>query len=108
MVNPIISGVKSRAHACVARLAKLAHDKINTVETICEGVKTKRRERPSDKLGAGVIGDITGLISKGADALGMGIKKKRRRKKGHGIVSTLAKSAAKAIAPDVVDAASIK
>jgi hypothetical protein len=78
MINPIISGVKSRAHSGVARLAKMAHDKINTVQPIGEGIK-KKRGRPSKQSGAGFIGDIAGLIGKGADSLGLGLKKRGRK-----------------------------
>lgn len=108
MINPIIKGVKSRAHAGVNKLASMAHSKIDTVEPIGQGLK-KRRGRPR-KTGSGLIGDISGLISKGADVLGVGLKKRGRKpgvkKVGKGIISSLAKTAAKALAPVVVDAAS--
>ena len=105
VVNPAIKFGKAKAHAGVAKLAKMAYDKINTVETIGEGVK-KRRGRPR-KVGAGVVSDIANLISQGASSLGLGLKKKRKgTKKGKGILSSIVKSVAKAAAPMVVDAAS--
>ena len=107
IVNPVIRGVKSRAHSGVNKLASMAHSKIDTVEPIGEGLR-KRRGRPR-KTGAGFVGDIAGLISKGADALGVGLKKRGRKpgpKKGKGMLSNIVKSVAKAAAPIVVDAAS--
>ena len=76
MINPIIRGVKSRAHAGVNKLAKMAHEKIDTVQPIGQGLK-KRRGRPR-KTGSGVVSDIANLISKGAESLGVGLKKKKR------------------------------
>jgi len=107
VVNPAIKYGKAKAHAGVAKLAKMAHQKIDTIEPIGGAIK-KRRGRPR-KVGAGVVSDIAGLISKGADSLGLGIKRRGRKpgpKKGKGILTSLAKAAAKAAAPLVVDAAS--
>ena len=108
VVNRAIKFGKAKAHAGVARLAKMAHEKIDTVQPIGQGLK-KRRGRPR-KTGSGLVGDISGLISKGADVLGIGLKKRGRKpgpkKVGKGIISSLAKTASKALAPVVVDAAS--
>jgi hypothetical protein len=109
VVNPAIKYGKAKAHAAVAHVAKLAHNKIDTVQPIGEGLKKKRRGRPR-KIGAGFVGDLAGLISQGADALGVGLKKRGRKpgpkKAGKGILTNIAKSVAKAAAPMVVDAAS--
>jgi hypothetical protein len=87
----------------------MAHSKIDSVEPIGEGLR-KHRGRPC-KTGAGFVGDIAGLISKGADALAVGLKKHGRKpgpKKGKGIIGSLAKTAAKALAPVVVASSFVK
>ena len=108
VVNPAIKYGKAKAHAGVAHLAKMAHEKIDTVQPIGQGIK--KRGRPRKTAGAGFVGDIAGLISKGANALGVGLKKRGRKpgpkKSGKGILSNIAKSVAKAAAPVAIDAAS--
>ena len=41
VVNPAIKFGKAKAHAGVARLAKMAHEKIDTVQPIGQGLKKK-------------------------------------------------------------------
>ena len=67
--------------------------------------------RPSKK-GAGILGDIIGMINPTigtvAKTVGLGVKKTRkpRSKKGKGLLTNLAKSGMKALAPVLIDAAS--
>ncbi len=75
------------------------------------GAKKRRRGRPSKK-GKGFLGDVLGFINPTigavAKTVGLGVKKTRkpRAKKGKGIMSDLAKSGVKALAPVLIDAAS--
>ena len=70
----------------------------------------RRRGRP--KKGSGLLGDVLGMINPTigvvAKTVGLGVKKTRkpRTRKGKGIVSDLAKSGLKALAPVLIDAAS--
>ena len=82
LINPIISSVKSGASKGVAKLAKAAQDKIETNINTIEG--------------EGLIGDaLKGLITMS----GVGAKKRKPRK-GKGILGSLVK----AVAPSIIDA----
>ena len=87
------------------------HNKINEIPELSgEGVKKRRRGRP--RKGAGILGDIIGMIHPTigtvAKTIGLGVKKTRkpRSKKGKGLLSDIAKSGVKALAPVLIDAAS--
>lgn len=88
------SGVKSLARQHGRKLIDLAHSKaVSALEkhTAGSGIK-KKRGRPR-KTGKGVLSDVLGLISKGTNALGLGIKKRGRPcKSGKGLMTDLAKA----------------
>ena len=107
---PIIKAVKSAGHKGLQKATSSLHGKINLIPELSgEGVK-RRRGRP--KKGSGLLGDVLGMINPTigvvAKTVGLGVKKTRkpRTRKGKGIVSDLAKSGLKALAPVLIDAAS--
>lgn len=114
IINPVIKAVKSAGHRGLQKVATSLHNKINEIPELSgEGVKKRRRGRP--KKGAGILGDIIGMINPTigtvAKTVGLGVKKTRkprkpRAKKGKGLLSDLAKSGVKALAPVLIDAAS--
>lgn len=114
LINPIIKAVKSAGHKGLQRATSSLHGKINSIPELSgEGVK-RRRGRP--KKGTGLFGDVLGMINPTigtvAKTIGLGVKarkpraKKPRAKKGKGVVSDIAKSGVKALAPMLIDAAS--
>ena len=134
LINPIIGRVRGTAKRGVSKLANKANETIDKYITDVEGGALfpagsgggalfpagygnglkKKRGRP--KKGEGIIGDaLKGLIGMSGlgvkpktlkDVLGKPEAKKRgRKKKGEGI-GALAKLAAKALAPLVIDTAS--
>ena len=113
LINPIATkAVKSSGHKGLQKIATSLHNKINSIPELSgEGVKKRRRGRPSKK-GEGIFGDVLGMINPTigtvAKAVGLGIKKTRkpRTKKGKGVISDMAKSGLKALAPVLIDAAS--
>ena len=112
LINPIIKAVKSSGHKGLQKIATSLHNKINDIPELSgEGVKKRRRGRPSKK-GAGIFGDVLGMINPTigavAKTVGLGVKKPRkpRTKKGKGVLSDMAKSGLKALAPVLIDAAS--
>ena len=112
LINPVIKAVKSAGHRGLQKVATSLHNKINDIPELSgEGVKKRRRGRPSKK-GAGILGDIIGMINPTigtvAKTVGLGVKKTRkpRSKKGKGLLTNLAKSGMKALAPVLIDAAS--
>ena len=112
IINPVIQAIKSAGHKGLKKVSTSLHNKINDVpELTGEGVKKRRRGRPSKK-GKGFIGDLLGMVNPTigtvAKTVGLGVKKTRkpRAKKGKGVISNLVKSGAKALAPMLIDAAS--
>ena len=101
LVNPVIKGTKKRLHSGLSNLHKLGHETIEKIQPIGQGIKKKRGRKPKIK-GDGIIGDVlSGLIN----LTGVGVKKIRTKKCGEGILSNIAKSAVKALAPVVIDKA---
>lgn len=95
LINPIIKAVKNAGHRGLQKASTSLHNKINEIPELSgEGVK-RRRGRP--KKGAGVLGDIIGMINPTmgavAKTVGLGAKKTRkpRTKKGKGVMSTVLK-----------------
>ena len=108
LINPVIKAVKNAGHRGLQKMSTSLHNKINQIPELSgDGVK-RRRGRP--KKGAGFVGDILGMINPTigavAKTVGLGVKKTRKPRKGKGIVSDMAKSGLKAIAPVLIDAAS--
>ena len=110
ILNPIIKATKTAGHRAVHKLTSHLHHKIEEIPEISgEGlVKHKRRGRPR-KHGTGIISDVLGGLSKGANLFGFGVghhKKHHHHTKHHGegFVSDLVKTGAKKILPAVVDA----
>ena len=110
IINPVIKAIKNAGHKGLTKVSTSLHNKINQMPELSgEGVK-RRRGRP--KKGAGILGDIIGMINPTigtvAKTVGLGVKKTRkpRAKKGKGLLSDLAKSGVKALAPVLIDAAS--
>ena len=109
IINPLIKGAKATAHRGIAKLASSAHNKVdNLIQPIDGGAVKRRPGRP--KKGEGIIGEVlNGLIG----MTGIGVKPKAKRttrkttttRKGKGIISNLAKSGLKALAPIIIDAA---
>ena len=115
IINPVIKAVKSAGHRGLQKVVSSLHNKINDIPELSgEGVKKRRRGRPSKK-GKGIIGDVLGFINptigKVAKTVGLGVTKTRkprkpRTRKGKGVLSDMAKSGLKALAPVLIDAAS--
>jgi hypothetical protein len=110
LINPIIKAVKNAGHRGLQKASSSLHGKINSIPELSgEGVK-RRRGRP--RKGAGLVGDLLGMINPTmgtvAKTVGLGVKKTRkpRARKGKGIISDMAKSGLKALAPALIDAAS--
>ena len=110
LINPIIKAVKNAGHRGLQKASSSLHGKINSIPELSgEGVK-RRRGRP--RKGAGLVGDLLGMINPTmgtvAKTVGLGAKKTRkpRARKGKGIISDMAKSGLKALAPALIDAAS--
>ena len=112
IINPVIQAIKSAGHKGLKKVSTSLHNKISEMpELTGEGAKKRRRGRPSKK-GKGFIGDLLGMVNPTigtvAKTVGLGVKKTRkpRTKKGKGIMTDLAKSGAKALAPMLIDAVS--
>lgn len=112
IINPVIKAVKSAGHRGLQKVATSLHNKINEIPELSgEGIKKRRRGRPSKK-GKGLLGDVLGMINPTigavAKTVGLGVKKTRkpRAKKGKGFVADIAKKGVKALAPVLIDAAS--
>ena len=105
VVNPIIKGTKKKLHSGLSNLHKLGHETIEKIQPIGQGIKKKRGRKPKSATteGTGIIGDVlSGLIH----LTGVGVKKTRKprtKKWGKGILSNIAKSAVKALAPVIID-----
>jgi len=90
LLNPIIRAVKGTAHQGLNKLSKFGHEKIDTIPEF---------------EGNGIVGDVLGGLSTGANYLGFGVKhKKKRTKRGKGFLTDIAKAGAKAVATKVIDA----
>ena len=87
--NPIIRTTKNAGHILLNKASNNLHSKINALPEI---------------EGEGVVSDILGAISKGANLFGLGAKPRRTR--GKGFMGDLMKGATKAIVPALVDAGS--
>jgi len=140
IINPVIKAIKSAGHRGLQKVSTSLHSKINEIPELSgEGVKKRRRGRPSkkgkgmmstvlkgvipsisllpsDRKGNGLIGDVLGFINPTigtvAKTVGLGVKKTRkprtrkpRTKKGKGVLSDLARTGVKALAPVLIDAA---
>jgi hypothetical protein len=68
LVNPIVAAAKKSAHHGINKLSDYAHKKVAGGAIHCK--------RGCPAKGAGVIGDIAGLISKGANLFGVGVHRK--------------------------------
>jgi hypothetical protein len=90
IVNPIINRVKNESHKGVSKLSNYAHSKINEIQPV--------------EQGEGFLGDVFDVLGTVAKTAGFGvarkhsIHKKPRTKKGKGIITDLAKTAAKSVA----------
>ena len=117
IINPVIKAIKNAGHKGLTKVSTSLHNKINDMpELTGEGAKKRRRGRPSKK-GKGFLGDVLGFINPTigtvAKSVGLGVKKTRKPRtrkptttKGKGLLSDLAKSGVKALAPVLIDAAS--
>ena len=97
IVNPLINRVKHEGHKGVSKLSHYAHSKINEIHPIEEG--------------EGFLGDVLGVLGNVAKTAGFGVARKHhsihkkpatrpqgRTRKGKGIITDLAKTAAKSVA----------
>ena len=117
LINPVIKSLKNAGHKGLTKISTSLHNKIDNIpELTGEGVKKRRKGRPSKK-GKGLLTDALSSIHPGIGAvaknIGLGVKKTRkprttkpRAKKGKGFLTNLAKTGMKALAPVLIDAAS--
>lgn len=90
IVNPVINRVKTESHKGVSKLSNFAHSKINELQPV--------------EQGEGLIGDVLGVLGTVAKTAGFGVRKhttapmKKRGRKGKGLITDLAKTAAKSVA----------
>jgi hypothetical protein len=70
------------------------------------GLGVKKTRKPRTRKGDGILGNIANMAKLHIVNSTMGSGAKRRPKKGKGVVSDLAKSGLKALAPVLIDAAS--
>ena len=74
------------------------------------GLGVKKTRKPRARKGKGLVGDLLGMINPTmgtvAKTVGLGVKRTRkpRARKGKGFLTDLAKSGAKALAPQLIDA----
>jgi hypothetical protein len=96
IVNPIINRVKHESHKGVSKLSNYAHSKINEIQPV--------------EQGEGFLGDVFNVLGTVAKTAGFGVARKHsiqkkpatrpqgKAKKGKGIITDLAKTAAKSVA----------